>query len=209
SNGVDVAGQFNYENISENSIEQIKHIHDIKRNDTIVTFIGRLVEEKGVLDYLESFNKLTSKNIKFIVIGALHESERDLNTVKKLEKYKNNKNIIFTGKISNVNEYLALSDIFCLPSYREGMPRSIIEAMAMKNAIIATNIRGSREEVINEETGYLVPLKSSKFIANKIDELANDKIMLEQFKESGYRRAKEKYNENNVINKQMSVFNKN
>nr|MDW4386065.1 glycosyltransferase [Staphylococcus saprophyticus] len=180
----------------------------IKENDTVITFIGRLVEEKGILDFLDSYQKIKSKNIKYIVIGDVHESERDLATINKLNKYKNNKNIIFTGKVNNVNEYLSISDIFCLPSYREGMPRSIIEAMAMQNAVIATDIRGSREEVEDGKTGFLVPIKSSKFIANKIDELASNNNLLNYFKVNGYKKAKKYYNEKIVVDKQLAIFNK-
>ncbi|WP_276319003.1 MULTISPECIES: glycosyltransferase [unclassified Staphylococcus] len=110
--------------------------------------------------------------------------------------------------MSNINEYLTLSDIYCLPSYREGMPRSIIEAMAMKNAIIATKIRGSREEVVENETGYLIPLKSSKYIASKIDNLVGNVEILNNFKEAGYFRALQIYNEEEVIKKQWKVFRK-
>src|SRR5699024_9942093 len=86
------------------------------------------------------------------------------------------------------------------------MPRSIIEAMAMKNAIIATNIRGSREEVIDNENGFLVPLKASKYIANKIEELANDKNKLKKFKEASFMRTKNNYNEADVVKKQLEIF---
>src|SRR5699024_3803664 len=144
----------------------IKEKYNIKEDDLVVTFIGRLVKEKGVLDFLDSFKKLQNKNIKYIIIGSLPTSERDRKTFIKLNKYKNS-NIHFTGSIDNVEEYLAISDIFCLPSYREGMPRSIIEAMAMKNAVIATNIRGAREEVVDGKTGFLVNLNSSKEIAQR------------------------------------------
>lgn len=206
SNGIDLENQFNLLKINSSSLCTLKDNLNIQENDIVVTFIGRLVEEKGLIDFLESFQKIKSKNIKYIVIGGLHESERDLSTINKLDKYQNNKDIIFTGKVNNVNEYLSISDIFCLPSYREGMPRSIIEAMAMKNAIIATNIRGSREEVEDGVTGFLIPVKSSQFIANKIDQLASNKQLLNTFKENGYKKAKENYNEKDVVEKQLAIF---
>ncbi|WP_436862371.1 glycosyltransferase family 4 protein [Staphylococcus caeli] len=206
SNGIDIDRQFNIEFIDKDSVNAIKKELDINVNDIVVTFIGRLVKEKGILDLLESYKKLSLNNIKYIIIGDLPEGERDKETLELLKKYKKEKNIIFTGQISNINEYLALSDIYCLPSYREGMPRSIIEAMAMKNAIIATNIRGSREEVIENENGFLVPLQASMYIANKIEELANDEIKLNQFKEASYIRAKNIYNETEVVKKQLEVF---
>ncbi|PTE90003.1 glycosyltransferase family 1 protein, partial [Staphylococcus equorum] len=206
--GIDMDREFNIELIDPGKTKQLKQKLNIKSNDIVVSFIGRLVKEKGILDLLESYDKLVSENVKFIIIGDLPESERDNETVKLISKYRKEENIIFTGQITNINEYLAISDIYCLPSYREGMPRSIIEAMSMKNAVIATDIRGSREEVINNETGYLVPLQASMYIANKIDELVNDKNKLNKFKESGYIRAKKNYNEINVVQKQLDIFNK-
>ncbi|WP_210127932.1 MULTISPECIES: glycosyltransferase family 4 protein [unclassified Staphylococcus] len=208
SNGIDLNNEFNINNISEKKIKDIKLKHNIKKGDIIVTFIGRLVKEKGILDLLEAYSKLESKNVKFIIIGSLSDSERDKDTIKIIEKYKKNSDVIFTGQISNINEYLTLSDIYCLPSYREGMPRSIIEAMAMKNAIIATKIRGSREEVVENETGYLIPLKSSKYIASKIDNLVGNVEILNSFKEAGYSRALQIYNEEEVIKTQWKVFRK-
>lgn len=208
SNGIDLDNKFNIDKFSESDIENLRNKYLIEPNDIVVSFIGRLVKEKGILDLLESFNYLESKNVKFLIMGSLPQGERDTETLKLLETYKSNKNIIFTGQVSNVNEHLYLSDIFCLPSYREGMPRSIIEAMAMKNAVIATNIRGSREEVIHDETGYLCEINSSKEIAKYIDELISNKEKLNQFKENGLERAKKLYDENKVIEKQINIFEK-
>lgn len=206
SNGIDMDNQFNFELINQDIINSLKKDLGINDNDIVVTFIGRLVKEKGILDLLDSYQKLSSNNIKYIIIGDLPEGERDVETLKLLYKYQKEKNIIFTGQVSNINEYLTLSDIYCLPSYREGMPRSIIEAMAMKNAIIATNIRGSREEVIDNENGFLVPLQASMYIANKIEELANDKNKLNQYKEASFIRAKTNYNEVDVVKKQLDIY---
>lgn len=208
SNGIDISAEFNIEETNVKNLNDIKKRYNINENDVVVSFIGRLVKEKGILDLLESYSKLKSENVKFIIIGGLPDSERDKNTIKLLGKYKKNPNIIFTGQITNINEYLAISDIYCLPSYREGMPRSIIEAMAMENAVIATNIRGSREEVVENETGFLVPLNASKYIANKIDELVNNSEKLKLFKRAGYQRAMKCYNEDNVVKKQLAIFDK-
>ncbi|WP_275113053.1 glycosyltransferase [Staphylococcus equorum] len=170
--------------------------------------MGRLVKEKGIIELLNSYEKLKNKNVKFIIIGGLPQGERDNETINLIEKFKNNKNIIFTNHITNVNEYLKMSDIFCLPSYREGMPRSIIEAMAMKNAVLATNIRGSREEVLHNETGYLFDVYDSQIIADYIDVLNEDRQKLDLFKENGYERAKALYDEEKVINKQIKIYKK-
>ncbi|MBU7218148.1 glycosyltransferase family 4 protein [Staphylococcus gallinarum] len=209
SNGIDIDNKFNYDVVTSKDLSHLRNNLNISHEDIVVSFIGRLVKEKGILDLLNSYEKLTSKNVKYIIIGDLPDGERDTETIHLIEKFKQNKNITFTGQISNINEYLAISDIYCLPSYREGMPRSIIEAMAMKNAVIATNIRGSREEVVDGETGYIVPLNAPKFIANKIDILANDAAELSRFKNAGYQRAKDLYDEKNVVEKQLFVFDAN
>ncbi len=206
SNGIDIDNKFNVDKLPKSINTSLRDKYGIQKNDVVVSFIGRLVKEKGILDLLESINYLNAQNVKFLIIGSLPQGERDTETLKLLEEYKNNKNIIFTGQVTNVNELLYMSDIFCLPSYREGMPRSIIEAMAMKNAVIATNIRGSREEVIHGKTGYLCNTNSSKEIASFIDDLVENKDKMNEFKENGLDRARRLYDENKVIEKQLNVF---
>lgn len=211
SNGIDLDYKFNFNRFSDKSTFDegaFKKKLNITEKDTVVTFIGRLVKEKGIIDLLEGYDLLESKNVKLIIIGELDKSERDQESINEINRFKDNPNIILTGQIANINEYLYISDIFCLPSYREGMPRSIIEAMAMKNAVIATNIRGSREEVIENETGYLIDTNSSKSIAEKIDYLINNPEIIEKFKENGYKRAKQYYDEKHVVNTQIELFNK-
>lgn len=206
SNGIDIDNKFNVDKLPKSINTSLRDKYGIQKNDVVVSFIGRLVKEKGILDLLESINYLNAQSVKFLIIGSLPQGERDTETLKLLEEYKNNKNIIFTGQVTNVNELLYMSDIFCLPSYREGMPRSIIEAMAMKNAVIATNIRGSREEVIHGKTGYLCNTNSSKEIASCIDDLVENKEKMNEFKENGLERARRLYDENKVIEKQLNVF---
>ncbi|WP_353419490.1 glycosyltransferase family 4 protein [Staphylococcus delphini] len=207
-NGIDLDYKFNIDKFSERNAEGLREKYKINKNDIVVSFIGRLVREKGILDLLKAYKYLESKNVKFLIIGSLPQGERDKETLKLIEKYKENNNIIFTGQVTNVNEHLYLSDIFCLPSYREGMPRSIIEAMSMRNAVIATNIRGSREEVLHNDTGYLCNVSASKEIAMYIDELVKNQSKMNSFKENGLKRARKLYDENKVIEKQINIFEK-
>ena len=150
--------------------------------------------------------KINNEKVKLLIIGDVFEGERDLETIKEIQKYKSNKNIIFTGLRDDIPSLLYISDIFCLPSYREGMPRSIIEAMAMECAVIATNIRGCREEVIPNETGYLVPVKSIEPIYDKIEFLLNNEDVLESMKKKGRERAKLLYNEKRVVDTQIKIY---
>lgn len=205
SNGIDLENKFNFDNINNEEIIKLKDKLNIADNEIVVSFIGRLVEEKGIFDLLDAL-KYTKSKVKLIIIGSSHVSERDKEAALKLKEFENRSDIIFTGHVTNAEDYLYLSDIFCLPSYREGMPRSIIEAMSMKNAILATNIRGSREEVVHGETGYLFETKYPEEIAKYIDELNENPTLLDEMKEKGYKRCYELYNEKDVVEKQIKVF---
>lgn len=205
-NGVDVQGKFNPRNIVGQTKKNIRSGLKLNEKDFVVTFIGRLVEEKGILDLLEAMNNITDKNIKLVVIGSTESSERDQSMNHRLDVYKENPNIIFTGFRSDIPELLSITDVFCLPSYREGMPRSIIEAMAMECAVVATNIRGSREEVDDGENGYLVDLNDPDSIADKISLLKENKFQLELFKENAREKAVRLYNEKDVVMRQLEIF---
>lgn len=206
SNGIDLREKFNYHKMDVAAVSQLQSKLKITQSDIVITFIGRLVKEKGILELLSAFRQINDHRLKLIIIGDLHQSERDQMTIRQLEKYRNENNIIFTGLVHNVNYYLYLSDIFCLPSYREGMPRSILEAMAMKNAIIATDIRGCREEIIDGQHGYLVPTQSSDMIAQRINELITNPYKLKQFQDASYQRVNKKFNELDVVAKQLEIF---
>src|SRR5699024_8872397 len=207
SNGVDVNKKFNPLYIDNKKLEDLKSEFDIQPNDKVITFIGRLVEEKGIFDLLEAFDQINSTNIKLLVVGEASSSERDQYTKTKLSEVKN-KNVIFTGYRKDIPEILTLTDIYCLPSYREGMPRSIIEAMAMECAIVATNIRGSREEVDHGKNGYLVNLKDPLELSEVLFNLTNKEEILEHFKLEARKKAKNLYDENKVVNVQLKIFDK-
>ncbi len=173
-NGIDIRNKFNMENIQKDEIEALKREFNISDAQKVVTFIGRLVEEKGILDLLQAFESIEREDAKLLVVGRLEKGERDTKTFEALQKYHNKKNIIFTGRREDINNILCITDIFCLPSYREGMPRSIIEAMVMECAVIASDIRGCREEVEQGTTGYLIKTNSPELIKEKIELLCND-----------------------------------
>lgn len=207
SNGIDVDGRFNVEEHGLYS-EGIRKKLNIQDSDLLISFAGRLVKEKGILDLFEVFNYFKSyKDIKFIVLGEVAETERDQSIKKYIQVIQNRMdNVIFTGNVSNIEEFLFSSDIFILPSYREGMPRSIIEAMAMENAIIATNVRGSREEVDSDINGFLVNVNDPNSIINKVKKLYNDRDLLEKMKKSASKKAKNEYDEETVVLKQLNIF---
>jgi glycosyltransferase involved in cell wall biosynthesis len=205
SNGIDINNRFNFDNFNQLTRRNIRKKYDISDEDLLVIFVGRLVKEKGIIDLLYAFKNIKEENINLLVIGDAPNTERD-NSINNIIESSDNPNVTFTGRVDNVEDFLYASDVFVLPSYREGMPRSIIEAMAMKNAIIATDIRGSREEVDDDVNGYLVNVKSPNEITSKLIKLSKDRAILEKFKNASYDKAKALYDEEKVVKKQIAVY---
>jgi glycosyltransferase involved in cell wall biosynthesis len=209
SNGVDL-NKFNPENIKID-IKSYKENLGITVDSKVICFIGRLVEEKGILDLLEAFKYLIKdySNLYLMIIGDASLDERDKETKQKIKSYlddtKLRERIILTGFRNDIPELLKISDIFVLPSYREGMPRSIIEAMAMGKPVVATNIRGCREEVVDEETGFLVSVNSPKEIYEAIKRLIDNELIAEMGAK-GRKRAIELYDEEKVLEKQVNII---
>lgn len=206
-NGIDVYGKFNPQNVKPEDVSRLYEEFNLSEQDTIIAFIGRLISEKGIVELLEAFNNIAYDNIKLIVVGDIDQGCRDQKTKQQMiSKYKENKNIIFTGFRGDTNNILYAADIFCLPSYREGMPRTILEAMSMECAVIATNIRGCREEVIDGKTGFLVKTHSAKDIQDKLELLIQNQELLSSMKAEGRKRAEEHYDEIKVVDKQIGII---
>lgn len=210
SNGVDLVNRFNPTIIEEGKTLKLKQELGLKEDDIVFTFIGRLVREKGILELLKAFKKVSEihPNAKLLLIGDLSHSERDQNAIKEIKKLLNQSNIEHLGFRNDTEYLLNVSDVFVLPSYREGLPRSIIEAMAMNNAIIATNIRGCREEVMEGTNGFLIERKSIKELKEAMIKMIEQPEEREAFKEESRKIALKEFNEEKVLLKQMVLFEK-
>jgi len=210
-NGVDI-NKFNPENVNID-IKEYKAKLNIPRDSIVLCFIGRLVREKGILDLLEAFKDLSFKykELYLLIIGSTSPDERDEETNQKIHEfvnmYKLKNRVKLLGYRSDIPELLKISDIFILPSYREGMPRSIIEAMAMELPVIATNIRGSREEVENGETGILVPVGDVEALSNAITKLVEDQMLRKEMGKKGRELAEELFDEKKVLEKELFIIN--
>jgi len=110
------------------------------------------------------------------------------------------------GRRDDVPALLSAADVFVLPSYREGMPRSIIEAMASGLPVVATDIRGCREEVADGETGFLVPVRDARALAAALNRLVDDPDLRDSMGRAGTRRAQALFDEAQVLNRQMTVL---
>lgn len=183
-------------------------------NDAFVFgFIGRHVREKGIAEFLDAAQKVAAENLNvyFITIGAKLDSDHADGVAQELyaTKEKLKDRFVMLGQRDDIPELLLSMDVFCLPSWREGMPRSIIEAMMMSKPVIATNIRGSREEVIHGVTGTLVPVRSSNALAAAMFDLLLNPFKINAYGLASRQRALDLYDEAKIIEfqlKKISAF---
>ena len=169
-------------------------------DDFIIVTAGRLVEQKGQQYLIEAFAELVKKfpatPLKLYIFGegALRESlgkrAKDLG----IETL-----VVFAG-IAPVPEIVALADVFVLPSLWEGLSLMLLEAMAAQNPIVATNVSGSRELIVDGENGYLVPPRNAAVLAERIGELIVDARLRARFARASTKEVQKFSIENNLNN---------
>ncbi len=178
--GIDTI-KFNPDNFKDNS--NLKQQYNLNENDFILTFVGRIVKDKGINELVEAVNILHSKyaNIKLLLIGKFENTGNPVSDITK-RIIDESDFIITTGPQSNIASFLSITDLFVFPSYREGFGLSLMEAGAMGVPSIASNIPGCNEVVIDGKTGILIPSHSSQAIIESIENLYNDKELLNYIK---------------------------
>ena len=134
----------------------------VAHKQIVFTFIGRLLLDKGIREFAQASKILKSRNnnLKFVVIGDFDEKNPSTIEKEELLQWISDKTIDYKGFVRNVKPFIAASDCIVLPSYREGLPRIVIEAMAMAKPIITTDTPGCRETVDKGITGFLVKSRS-------------------------------------------------
>ena len=155
--------------------QEKKREFGIDEDCCVVGTVGRLVELKGYPYFIKAASLILQKfpeKLKFLIVGDGYMSDELRNLAKGLGIADK---IIFAGQRRDVPEILHIFDVFVLPSYYEGLPRSIIEAQACGVAVVATNVGGTPEVVINDKTAILVPSKDEKAIAKAVIDLLTNK----------------------------------
>lgn len=133
-------------------------------------FIGRLLKEKGIHDFLNAAKIVKEKypETLFTVLGAIDPYNLGALQQTELNDLISSNIIHYPGHVNNVKDWIADSHVFVLPSYREGVPRSTQEAMAIGRAIITTDVPGCRETVVDGINGFLVPRWNADVLAEKM-----------------------------------------
>ncbi len=179
----------------------------IPRDAFVVGMIGRQVKEKGVAEFLAAATVVAKRHPHawFLLVGERLASDHASGVEAELAAARTalGARLVTPGLRSDIPELLAAMDLFCLPSWREGMPRTIIEAMMMGKPVLATDIRGAREEVVPEQTGLLVPTRAPQALAIAMERFIGDREWARCLGSAGRQRALLLYDEKEVVARQL------
>ena len=182
-----------------------------KKNQSLVVFgyMGRLLWDKGIKELVEAVKILKSKGYSFEVhvLGKPDEGNPKSIPIEQIQKWERDGLITYKGFSKDVRPFLEEIDCFVYPSYREGIPRAILEAMAMEKPIITANSPGCRETVIEGFNGILVSPKNTISLAKAMEKFLNlEKVQREQWEKNSRELVQEKFGVNEIIEKYISVI---
>ena len=161
--------------------------------------IARLLGDKGVREYAKAAREIRSSNpgIRFGLVGWVDENP-DAISKDELHIWVEEGAIEYLGRLDDVRSAIADSTVYVLPSYREGTPRTVLEAMAMGRPIITTDAPGCRETVVEGENGYLVPVKSVDALVGAMQKFVDDPDLAARMGRRSRQIAEEKYDVHKV-----------
>ena len=174
----------------------------------IVMLASRMLWDKGVGEFVEAAKILKQEGVeaRFVLVGE-NDSENPASiSNSQLNEWNELDTVEWWGVKTDMHKVLAQSSIVCLPSYREGLPKVLLEAASCGRAIIATDVPGCREIVHDGESGILVPLKDSNFLASAIKELINNPGKRKSMGKNGRILVKREFSEEIVVNRTMKVY---
>jgi lipopolysaccharide/colanic/teichoic acid biosynthesis glycosyltransferase len=174
-NGIDVR-RFDRAAVNPAQLDALRRELGLTADDQVVGFVGRLVVEKGVLELFEAIQSLRSRHprLRLLMIGPVDSERADAIQPSTADAHGVGDITRFTGYRHDMPELYALMNVCVLPSHREGMPRSPMEAAAMGVPCVATAIRGCREVVQPGKTGLLVPVNDAPALAEGISRMLGD-----------------------------------
>ena len=175
---------------------------------TRVVLAARLLWDKGIAEYAEAARQLRAKGlpIRFLLAGAPDPGNPAAIPQATLDGWQAEGLIELLGQVSDMAALFATADIVVLPSYREGLPKSLIEAAACALPLVTTNVPGCREVVTHEVDGLLVPVKDAQALASAIERLHKDPVWARQLGLAARARALREFDEKIVIRKTLAVY---
>ncbi len=199
-NGIDLA-EFDARRFSEEEVCAKQRQLGIADGNLVVGMVGRYVWEKGFGEFFAAAQTIAQRygDVSFLTVGMALESERDPVDFSILRQLGIDDRVTVLQARDDMAELYSVMDIVVLPSYREGFPRSLMEAAAMSRPVVASDVSGCRQTVVDGLNGFLVPVKDSRALAEKIEQLITDGDLRQRLGAAGRGLAEERFDVNKVI----------
>ncbi len=174
----------------------------------VICFAARLIKEKGINEFINAAKILHERKIKarFLLAGDLDINNPSSINQNDLDKIKREAYVEVLGYHKNIEKLYNMSHIICLPSYREGFPKSLIEAAAAGRAVVTTDVPGCRDAIIPNKTGLLVPVQNSKKLADALQwliEHPEDRLMMGQ---AGRKFAEKEFAIEKIVQHHLEIY---
>ena len=174
----------------------------------VVVMAARLLEDKGVFEFVEAARLLRARGVdaKMRLIGSADTENLTCVTETVLEQWREEGAVELLGFRSDIAEQYADANIVCLPSYREGLPKSLVEAAACGRAVVTTDVPGCRDAITPNETGLLVPVKDSVALADAIQKLVEEPGLRKRMGKAGRDLAEEAFSIEKIIAQHLNIY---
>ncbi len=174
----------------------------------VVALVARLLRDKGIPEFAEAARILRADGqaIRFVIAGAVDEENPNSLSTAEAQALHNEGAVEWLGHQADVAEVYRGADIAVLPSHREGLPKSLLEAMACGLPIVTTDTSGCRELVTDGVNGLLVPVRDARALADAIRRLAGDSGLRERMGAAGRRRVEREFAQDLVFAKTEAIY---
>jgi glycosyltransferase involved in cell wall biosynthesis len=195
-NGIDI-GRFRPDVVSPDVVAAKRRELGVAPDETLVGMIGRLVRLKGYFEYMEAARLLHERGerIKFLAVGAAQDKASAVSPPEMIAEYGLEGSMEFLGMRDDIPELMAAMDIVVLASYAEGIPRVLMEAASMGKPAVGSDVRGTREVIVDGETGYLAPARDARALADAISRLSADPAQRSMMGKAARQRAEAHFDE--------------
>ncbi|MDR7418897.1 MAG: glycosyltransferase family 4 protein [Armatimonadota bacterium] len=203
-NGVDL-GRFDPDTVDRAGARAVLGIGE---DEVVVGTVGRLVWEKGYREFFAAAEAVrrARPDVRFVVVGPHDDTKEDVVPRTVTDDLERRGVVRFFGLRDDMPALYRAMDIFALASYREGFPRSAVEAAAMGLPMVLTDIRGCREVVDDGRNGFLVPARDARALAAAILRLAGDAALRRRFGDANRERAVAQFDERRIIGQVLQVY---
>lgn len=174
----------------------------------VVVMAARLLRDKGVFEFVEAARLLHKRgvDVQMRLIGSTDPGNPTSVTQQEVKHWTQESVVELLGFRSDIAAQYAAANIVCLPSYREGLPKSLVEAAACGRAVVTTDVPGCRDAITPEKTGLLVPPHNAEALADAIQKLVEDPELRQQMGAAGRKLAEDAFAIEKIVEQHMHIY---